>query len=244
MAGIVSFLFIDIEAVIALIPGPRPEMPFSPMVLKLISLIQPSVILAIAILVGTALAARVGLHSPAAEAAANGEPVLPALRPQIVPGVIAGILAAIMLIALWIIAKPLLPPDFAVLAEAFNRVMPAVLRIFYGGFTEELLLRWGVMTFFVWLPYKLLRKGAGQPPPEYFIAAIAVSALLFGIGHLGVAIALAEKLTAAIVITVILGNSLFGVIAGVLFWKKGLEAAIIAHMTTHVVLVSALYITG
>jgi membrane protease YdiL (CAAX protease family) len=33
----------------------------------------------------------------------------------------------------------------------------------------------------------------------------------------------------------------FGVIAGYLYWKKGLEAAIIAHMMAHVVMVMAIY---
>jgi membrane protease YdiL (CAAX protease family) len=33
---------------------------------------------------------------------------------------------------------------------------------------------------------------------------------------------------------------MFGLVAGFLYWKKGLEAAIIAHITTHVVLVTAI----
>ncbi len=34
---------------------------------------------------------------------------------------------------------------------------------------------------------------------------------------------------------------LFALIAGYLYWKKGLEAAIVAHMLAHVVIVTAVY---
>jgi membrane protease YdiL (CAAX protease family) len=38
---------------------------------------------------------------------------------------------------------------------------------------------------------------------------------------------------------IILGNSLGGLIFGWLYWKKGLEAAFIAHIMSHVVMVAA-----
>jgi membrane protease YdiL (CAAX protease family) len=45
----------------------------------------------------------------------------------------------------------------------------------------------------------------------------------------------------AIVSYVVVANSVFGLIAGYLYWKKGLEAAVIAHMLTHVILITAIY---
>lgn len=41
---------------------------------------------------------------------------------------------------------------------------------------------------------------------------------------------------------VIVANSIFGLIAGYLYWQKGLEAAIIAHMSAHLVIVTAMYV--
>jgi hypothetical protein len=58
-------------------------------------------------------------------------------------------------------------------------------------------------------------------------------------GHLPIASALGVGLTAPIVAYIIMANSLFGLIAGYLYWKKGLEAAIIAHMFAHVVIATA-----
>ena len=75
MLGVLSFLFVDLFALIRAIPLPPgeavPELP-SPAVFKVVTLIQPTVILTIAVGVGCWLAGRVGLHSPVAEAVANG----------------------------------------------------------------------------------------------------------------------------------------------------------------------------
>jgi membrane protease YdiL (CAAX protease family) len=38
---------------------------------------------------------------------------------------------------------------------------------------------------------------------------------------------------------VIVANSLFGLIAGYLYWKRGLESAMLAHMLAHVLLLTA-----
>jgi membrane protease YdiL (CAAX protease family) len=40
---------------------------------------------------------------------------------------------------------------------------------------------------------------------------------------------------------VIVANSAFGLIGGYLYWKKGLESAMIAHALTHVVMFTASY---
>jgi membrane protease YdiL (CAAX protease family) len=39
-----------------------------------------------------------------------------------------------------------------------------------------------------------------------------------------------------------LGNSIFGIVAGFLYWRRGLEAAILAHMSAHLVLILAIYL--
>ena len=61
-------------------------------------------------------------------------------------------------------------------------------------------------------------------------------------GHLPIASMLAGGLTAPLVIYVITANSIFGIVAGFLYWRRGLEAAMIAHISTHLVLISAIYL--
>jgi len=145
-------LFVDLRALIAAIPLPEgtppPELP-PPVLLKVVSVIQPAVITTLAVAIGCWLSPDVGLHSPAAEAWANGEAVFAKLRPQILPGILAGITAGLALVLTWVAAKPFFTTDFITRAQEFNNFLPAVTRFLYGGFTEELLLRWGFMTFLV-----------------------------------------------------------------------------------------------
>ncbi len=246
LLGIASFLFVDLHALIAAIPLPPgetlPELP-PPALFKLISVIQPALLTTLAVAVGVWLGAGVRLHAPAAEAAANGEPFFEKLRPQIVPGVVAGLLTGAAITASWVVAKPFLSPEFIDRAQEFNKFLPHITRFLYGGFTEELLLRWGVMTFLVWAAWRLFQKGEGTPRPVWFVTAIVVSAVLFGMGHLPVAAMLAGGLTLPIVIYVIMGNSLFGIVAGFLYWRRGLESAMIAHISAHLVLISAIYLS-
>lgn len=243
--GVLSFLLVDLSALIASVPLPPGAAPVDlppPALLKIASIIQPALIVTLAVLVGVWLAGRVGLHSPAAEAVARGDRFSSALKPQIVPGVLAGLVAGVAIVSIWVIAKPFFSAEFVTRAEDFNKLMPHITRLLYGGFTEELLLRWGVMTFLVWAAWRLLQKGEGSPKSIYFVAAIVISALMFGIGHLPIAYMLNGGLTTPLVTYVITVNSIFGIVAGFLYWKRGLEAAIIAHMSAHLVLITAIWL--
>jgi membrane protease YdiL (CAAX protease family) len=129
----------------------------------------------------------------------------------------------------------------AALAEVQQRfTLPILARVLYGGVTEELLLRWGLMTALVWLAWRLLPRPSGTPRTVYIWLAIVVSALLFGAGHLPAAAMLVGELTGDVVLFVVGVNTAFGVLFGYLFWRYGLEAAMIAHATAHV----ASYVAG
>jgi hypothetical protein len=241
MAGVLSFLLVDLSALIAAVPttGEPVELP-PPALLKVISLIQPTILLTLAVLGGLALAGRVGLHAPAAEAWAGRESYLAALKPQIVPGIVAGLAGGVAIVLTWVVAKPSLTPEFIRSAEEFNNLLPHVTRFLYGGLTEELLLRWGVMTLIAWAAWRVLQRGQGEPKAAYFVAAILLAALLFGIGHLPIAAMLNGSLTLPLTIYVVTANSIFGIAAGFLYWRRGLEAAMIAHIFAHVVLIIAI----
>ncbi len=267
MAGVLSFLLVDLSAFIAALPLPEgtapPELP-SPAVLKLAAMIQPAVLVSFSVLIGVWLAPKVGLHAPASEALAERKPVMSALRPQIVPGVVAGLASGVAIVAVWVITKPFLPVEFVERALEFNKFIPHAVRVLYGGLTEELLLRWGLMTILVWILVRIFGKrstpaakdeaaattdasvpgrdpSASRPRGIFFIIAIVISAVVFGLGHLPVASLLAGGLTLPIVFYVVTANSLFGIVAGFLYWRRGLEAAMLAHIFAHVVLIAAIY---
>lgn len=193
------------------------------------SFFQSALIVALAVWAGVALAPSVGLRAPAFEAAARREPILPALRPQILPGLIAGALGGPFLFA----SLRASPEAIAALQGRFEP--PLVARALYGGITEEVLLRWGLMSAFTWLAWRFLQGKRGPVSPALVWVAIVASALVFGAGHLPVAGYLIGSLNLPIVLFVVGVNAVFGVLFGVLYWRRGLESAMIAHAMTHLV---------
>src|ERR1700754_1516185 len=240
--GVLSFLLVDLGALIALVPmRPGVERPTISPALKILSLIQPTVLLAVAVLVGVVLTPRLGLSAPFAESLAAGRSDVPALRSQIIPGVIGALIGGLAILLTSIVTKPFLPAETIALAEKFANVVPIPTRLLYGGVTEELLMRWGLMTFFVWGVWRLFQRRYDKPTSVCFVGGIMLSAFIFGLGHLPVAVTLLGQVTVALVTFVIVANSAFGIVTGYLYWKYGLESAIVAHMLGHVVLVTATY---
>ena len=106
-----------------------------------------------------------------------------------------------------------------------------LLASFYGGWTEEILTRLFVMTFFVWL----LKKITGSGTARIYSSGIVLAALIFAAAHLPGAAQL-SALTVPVLLRVLLLNGLLGIPYGLLFWKKGLEHAMLAHFCTDIIL--------
>ena len=105
----------------------------------------------------------------------------------------------------------------------------------YGGVVEELLLRLFVVTLFAWLFGKITRSIEVTKNNLIMWMAIVAAAILFGLGHLP-ATATILPLTPVVVMRAVLLNGIGGVVFGWLYWKKGLEYAIVAHFTADIVL--------
>jgi membrane protease YdiL (CAAX protease family) len=159
----------------------------------------------------------------------TGRPIGPALRSQVPSGFIAGVLGGIVLFAAFLYA----PAAVVELQDRFD--IPIVARVLYGGFTEELLLRWGLMTALVWLAWRFLQQRHGAVRAGFVWLAIAVSALVFAAGHLPAASVLLGAMDVSVVAFVISVNSAFGLLFGYLYWRHGLESAMIAHAMAHLV---------
>jgi membrane protease YdiL (CAAX protease family) len=193
------------------------------------SFLQSGLLLALAVWAGVALAPALGLRAPAFEAAATRRPIAPALTPQLLPGFMAGMPGGFLLFAILRFS----PIDLAELQARYNP--PLLARMLYGGITEELLLRWGLMTALVWLACRFLQGRRGTVRGGLVWLAIVVSALIFGLGHLPVAFAVIDTMNTNIVLFVTGANAMFGVLFGWLFWRTGLESAMIAHAVAHAV---------
>ena len=110
---------------------------------------------------------------------------------------------------------------------------------FYGGIVEEILLHLFLVTLIVWIILKFTKTDDGKPADTSIWIAIIVAAIIFGLGHLP-ATALLTTITPIVIFRAILLNGIGGIIFGWLYWKKGLEAAIIAHFTADIVLLVVL----
>ncbi len=243
MAGILSFLLVDLQALVAQMPLPAGvEVPQITPALKLLSLVQPTVLLSVAVLIGVRLASKVGLSAPVFEALVEGRESGAALKPQIIPALTGGLAGGLAIILIWFLWKPFLPPEFVAASTNLNKLLPLPTRLLYGGFTEELLLRWGLMTLLVWAAWRVFQKGRGKPQQIFFLIALVVSSVIFGLGHLPLAFALVRNASVALILYVIVANFVFGLIAGLLYWKKGLESAMLAHMVVHVLLLAMVYL--
>lgn len=215
---------------------PGVELPPMPMLVAL-SLIQPLLLLAGGVALGLVLAPRLGLRSYLAEWAAGEGPLLPALARAAPLALLLGVAVDGVVVALELLLfRPWMGEAGEALAgEGPRSLLLTLSGILYGGITEELMLRWGVMTLLAWAGWKLVQRSRGLPRPGVMWAAILLSAVLFGAGHLGAVAAIAPLTTAVVARTIVL-NALAGVVFGWLYWRRGLEAAMLAHMAGHVAL--------
>lgn len=216
-------------------PEARALMPPMP-VLVALSLIQPTLLMAGAVALGLALAPRLGLRSRLAESAAGEQPGLSALRRDVPAAVALGLAADLLVVVLdlWVFRAWIGDAGAALYEEGGRTLAVTLAGVLYGGITEELMVRWGLMSLLAWAGWKLFRRGRGEPGAAAMWLAVLLSALLFGAGHLGAVTAYAP-LTGAVVTRTVALNAISGIAFGWLFWRRSLEAAMLAHMTGHVV---------
>jgi hypothetical protein len=201
--------------------------PVSLATLQVATAVQSAALVLAAALVGASLAPKTGLTAPAISAIASGGNVRGALRPQVVPGLVGGVAGAAVILGFSMFA-----PESLRIIQSETR-LPLVVRVLYGGITEEVLVRWGLLTVLVWASWKVFGRELQQPTSGMIWAAIAVSALAFGASHLPSIALLSPILSAYVAAYVTAGNALFGLVAGYLFWHYGFEAAVIAHISAH-----------
>ena len=190
---------------------------------------------------GLRMGHRLGLGLPLLQRHLNrhGHAALSQARPGAAVGIGAATAAAIGLLSAWL--DPLLLPDARVTMsdiEGARSAFYGLLASFYGGIVEEVQLRLFLMTLLAWGMTRIAhwRRGFdGHLSTPVAWAAIVLAALLFGAGHLSTA-ATIWGLDTGVVVRTLLLNGIAGTVFGWLYWKRGLEMAILGHFTADVVL--------
>jgi hypothetical protein len=202
-------------------------------ILLLLSAVQNLVLFSVATFFGLFFSKRIGMGMPILQNVLEGKNQSKELKSIITPSVCLGVLAGVLIVLLSIPFNKLTPE--LQLSEASVSVWKAFLASFYGGIAEELLLRLFLVSLFVWITYKIKKTKDGQPTDFGIWASIITASVIFGLGHLP-ATAQITSLTGIVVIRAIVLNGVGGIIFGWLYWKNGLESAIIAHFSADIVL--------
>jgi hypothetical protein len=211
------------------------KLPIPIAVVILAQVVQSTVIFAVAIAAGLYLARVTGFTHPVLTAISEKKdrtkPLVRMLRLSLISGIVAALaifgldyLFSLFQSTISVCSNP---------APIWQRLLAAL----YGGIVEEVLMRLFLVSLLTWIGMKL--TGQLKPSRNIIITAIVLAAIIFGLGHLPVTAAL-TKITPLIVARAVILNGVGGIIFGWLYWKKGLESAMIAHFTTDIFLLSIL----
>ncbi|MFC1633399.1 CPBP family intramembrane glutamic endopeptidase [Planctomycetota bacterium] len=210
------------------------ELPVPLPVAVLIQIVQATIFFAVAVFFGLLLGRKVGLGAPFLESWITGEKTEIGFGPILKVAAILGIAAGVSIFVLDRFV-------FSIFVEpitAFQETPPIWTRLlasFYGGIGEEIFMRFFLMTLLVWITYKIKRTTYNTPIPAGVWLAIILISVVFGLGHLPMTARFTE-ITTIVVLRAIILNGIAGITFGWLYWKKGLEAAMISHFTTDIVL--------
>jgi len=151
-----------------------------------------------------------------------------------VPIVICGVLFSL---DYWVFGSIL--PQIAEIYESQHlTTAPSFLAgILYGGVVEEVLMRLFLMSLFVFTLWKVFARKCDveQIPQSIFIAANILAAALFAAGHLPANAGIFGTLTPTVIFRCFLLNGGPGVLFGWLYYKHGIQYAMLAHAGTHII---------
>jgi membrane protease YdiL (CAAX protease family) len=193
------------------------------------------------IFIGMILMKRTGLSAPILDSVAQGESASDKLRAVVPASVVLGIIASLLIIGLDVfVFQPAMLNELGEKSNALSlSTQPAVwkgfLASFYGGIGEEIQLRLFIMSLIAWLGSFIGKTSEGKPSNTIFWMANILAAVLFGLGHLP-ATANLVPITPLVITRAIVLNGVGGVIFGWLYWKRGLESAMLSHFSADIVL--------
>ena len=197
--------------------------------------VQSIILFSVVIFLGLLLAKKMNFKLPLLEAILEKNDYKTILKSILGRSILWGILVAVSIYVLDI----LFSIQGAVISthQNYAPVWQKLLAAFYGGIAEEILMRLFLMLVFVWMGVKLFKQT--EPSKIVIITSIFLAAVIFGLGHLPITASI-TTITPIVITRAIILNGIGGIVFGWLFWKKGLESAIIAHFTTDIFLLSLL----
>lgn len=180
----------------------------------------------ILVFIGLWISSRANLGAPVIARIFSKKPITEIIKWNgILSSIFLAAIAALFLLGLFELQK-----EFYPVANILSRPSKSfyVLVSFSAGISEEIMFRLGLMSFIV-SAIQFLKNA--ESPSNYIIwTGIIISALFFGLIHLPLQKNFVELTSFTVGVTMI-GNLITGSIFGWIFWKQGLLAAILSHIT-------------
>jgi Type II CAAX prenyl endopeptidase Rce1-like len=177
-----------------------------------------AVVAGIAAAAGTYLTRDTALESPMLDAVLMGRPLPRRALTLMATAVGFGAVTAVLLIA----ADSILIRTGVGASLPHPSVWTGFLYALYGGVSEEVVFHYGLLAAVAWIAFRLM------PPAASYWLAIAISAVALGLSHILISAAVLP-LTPLVVARTLTLTALGGVVTGWLYWRRGLEAAMVAH---------------
>jgi hypothetical protein len=196
--------------------------------------------------IGLFFASRIGLGLPLVEGWVKREAsclqLVGRFRRAFGLSVLVGVVAGLVIIAL---DTFVFGPPLAAELDQLGIVIPATvqppawqgfLASFTGGVNEEVVFRLFGVSLLGWLGSLVSRDSEGRPKPLVLWIANVVVAVAFGLDHLPATAAIGLPIDALVVSRAIVLNGIGGVAFGWLYWRRGLESAMVSHFSADIVL--------
>jgi hypothetical protein len=228
VAAVLPYIFAVFPKILSsALPMPLP-------VVIVVQLMQSALIFGGLIALGLLLAPKVGIELPLLQrwlyGKRNGVPAN-WFRDSVLCGVVG---AALTLLIFYTIFLSRIP-EWPVAAEAAVPVWKRFLACFYGAINEEVLGRLFVFGLILWGLRKIARAKPGRTGALVFWITNVIVAILFAAGHIPAA-KLLMPITPLVIVALVAMNGGLSLVFGYLCWKRGLEAAMLAHFSADLIL--------
>jgi hypothetical protein len=212
----------------------------SELAFRCFSFINTSLMLAALVALGTVAAREVGLYSVFAPQLPTRMKVRHNAFHWVQAAIIAGAALALAQLLFDLGFWRIVPHDqMAALRHAAQLSAASPLsRVLFQGLTDELMLRWGLMSGVLWV-LALVFHQKSKPRPALVWAAIISFSIMSTLGQLPAILnMLSVDPASVLIVRTAIVSALAGIAYGWLYWKHGLESAVLAHVLAQIGLVA------
>lgn len=208
----------------------RGALPMPLPVLVTVQLMQSTIVFGGIVALGILLARKVGIEVPILRGwlyRSGAQFTAGWLRTPLLWGLGIG---ALVLLLYFLVFLPLIP-EWPLQQEASLPVWSRFLVCFYGAINIELVMRFFLLSLFLWLLKKIVGAATPRPGAGIFWTANVIVALIYALAHIPAAKSV-MPLTPIVLAATLLPTGVAALAFGYLTWKRGIEAAMLAHFSS------------